>query len=100
MLPLHHYQDTLQVCISGRNCSLAKMNLSGSVSKVLTSAAAINGQDKAQRGTVSRACRETEGRRHRTETENWVMCNNQNWVLEMQVSHRAGNVYFKREKEL
>lgn len=90
MLPLHHYQDTLQVCISGRNCGLAKMNLP--VSKVLTSAAAINGQDKAQRGTLSRACRETEGRRHRTETENWV--------LEMQVSHRAGNVYFEREKEL
>lgn len=41
-----------------------------------------------------------EARRHRIETENWVMCNNQNWVLEMQVSHRAGNVYFEREKEL
>lgn len=41
-----------------------------------------------------------EARRHRIETENWVMCNNQNWVLEMQVSNRAGNVYFEREKEL
>lgn len=33
--------------VSGRNCSLAKLNLPVLVFKVLTSAAAINGQDKA-----------------------------------------------------
>lgn len=44
--------------------------------------------------------KQKEAERHRIETENWVMYNNQNWVLDRQVSHKAGNVHFERDREL
>lgn len=92
---------TADLQILSRTCSQAKLNLPVWVFKVLTSAAAINGWDQAEREQCPGLEVKQEGAgRHRIETGNWVMCSNQIWVLEVQVSPRAGNVDFRRDKEL